>query len=80
MKHKKNKSNEKVMPGNSFVFYCTFYDLEAYRKAIAMLAQNGIDFQVSDNSNPMNYRIPSSTYTEIGLYISFSCYDQADIL
>jgi len=79
-KNKKVEKPDEIASSDDYIYYCTFYEMEEYRISIHLLSQNGIDFKVLNKSNPINYRIPSSTYSEIGLYIHLSCYEEADKL
>jgi hypothetical protein len=63
---------------NKYILYCTFYDLAEFRKSILLLQREGIEFQIVNKSNPMNYRVPSSTYIEIELFIKTYCFYKAD--
>lgn len=80
---KKNKKTILPVEGTSddeYVHYCTYYDMEEYRRSVLLLTNSDIRYKVIDKSNTMNYRVPSSTWVEIGLFIHRSCFEKADKL
>jgi hypothetical protein len=47
----------------------TYYDRDFVRKVIALLEREGIEYIIKDRSNPLNFRVPFSTYTEVDVLI-----------
>ncbi|MCD6233965.1 MAG: hypothetical protein J7K63_02850 [Candidatus Marinimicrobia bacterium] len=57
------------MKEDDYIYINTFYDFAFFRKLIVLLKQNDIDFKIVDKSGPTNFRVPSSTFSEIELWV-----------
>ncbi len=53
----------------NYIFLTTFYDIDHFRQAAALLKREGVPFKITDNSNLPNYRVPMSTFTKIDLFV-----------
>ena len=68
------------MSTENYILYKTLYDPIQYKEVVALLKQEGIKFKADDKSGQLNYRMPSSTYSEIDLSILEQDYERADNL
>lgn len=59
----------------NYILFRKYYDKNEFYEAVDKLKVNNINFKYKDKSNLPNYRIPSSTYIEIDLYISENDYE-----
>lgn len=57
------------MDKSDMVLLNTYYDRDFVRKVIALLEREGIEYIIRDRSNPLNFRVPFSTYTEVDVLI-----------
>jgi len=66
------------MDNEKFIFYQKYYDVNLCQKIISLLSKNKIRFKIEDKSGPTNFRVPSSTFSEIDLFIEENNFAPAD--
>jgi len=57
------------MDKSDLVLLNTYYDRDFVRKVIALLEMEDIEYKIRDRSNPLNFRVPFSTYTQVDVLI-----------
>lgn len=68
------------MEVKEYIFYITFYDKELLRRAVILLSENNIDFQINDKTSSGSIRAPLSVYFEADIHIISSDFDRASAL
>ena len=69
-----------TMVKNKYVLYRTYFETTTIRQVIGILKRESLDFKIVDKSNPMNFRIPSSTFIEVDIMVIEEEFEKVDAL
>lgn len=68
------------MVKNKYIFYRTYFEITTIRQVLGILKRESLDFKIIDKSNPMNFKIPSSTFIEVDVMVIEEEFEKADAL
>ena len=69
-----------TMVKNKYVLYRTYFETTTIRQVLGILKRESLDFKIIDKSNPMNFRIPSSTFIEVDVMVIEEEFEKVDAL
>lgn len=68
------------MVKNKYIFYRTYFEITTIRQVLGILKRESLDFKIIDKSNPMNFKMPSSTFIEVDVMVIEEEFEKADAL
>ena len=68
------------MVKNKYVLYRTYFETITISQVLGILKRESIDLEIVDKSNPMNFRIPSSTFIKFDIMVIEEEFEKVDEL